>query len=100
MTAIGMIMAMMNRPKLTLKPRVDPATRPKVDPAKVALSEQLGWRFVDKGGRYIMQKLVVSYEVAFDVVKDGAYGNRVENRQEERSRTWVDVPLVPEAYCG
>lgn len=75
----------MERRTLTLK-RPDPATRPKVDPAKVALSDQLGMRFVDRGGRYIMQKLVVTYWHAQEL--------------GEQSRTWVDVPLVPEAYCG
>lgn len=76
---------------LSLK-RPDPATRPKVDPAKVALSEQLGYRFVDRGGRYIMQRLLVTYELPTDF--------EVVPKQSERSRTWVDVPLVPEAYCG
>jgi hypothetical protein len=73
------------RPKLTLNPRVDPATRPKVDPEKTALSDRLGWRFVDRGGRYISQRLLVSY------TNDGC---------AELSRTWVDVPLVPEVYVG
>jgi len=73
------------RPKLTLKHRHDPATQPKVDPAKVALSEQLGVRFVLRDHRYLMQRLVVSYEFICD-----------QNR--EQSRTWIDVPLVPEAY--
>lgn len=74
------------RPTLTLK-RPDPATKPKVDPSKVTLSESLGFRFVDRGGRYIMQRLVVSYEFVCDA-----------NR--EQSRTWIDVPLVPEVYVG
>ena len=72
----------MERRTLTLK-RPDPATKPKVDPEKVALSLDLGVRFIDRGGRYIMQKLVVAYE---------------SGGMAERSRTWVDVPLVPEAY--
>lgn len=75
----------MERRTLSLKKRVDPATRPQVDPAKVSMSEQLGMRFIDRGGRYIFQKLIVTYEFACDA-------------QRERSRTWVDVPLVPEAY--
>lgn len=75
------------RQKLTLKKRVDPSTRPVVDPMKVALSERMGWRYVDRGGRYIQQHLVVTYEFVCD-----------QNR--EVSRTWMDVPLVPEVYCG
>lgn len=84
------------RPKLTLKPKPDPSTQPKVDPAKVTLSEQLGVRFVMRDHRYICQKLVVSYGEKtlandFTVAKTA---------QMEISRTWVDVPLVPETYCG
>lgn len=71
------------RPKLTLKPRVDPNTKPKLDPAKISLSEQMRARYVDRGGRYIFQQLVVSFSI------DSAH---------EISRTWVDVPLVPEGY--
>lgn len=87
------------RTKLTLKPKVDPATKPKVDPAKLSLSESLGMRFVDRGGRYIMQKLVVSYgitrEAYFNKEPPGEYVRALEG---EISRTWIDVPLVPEAY--
>lgn len=71
------------RPKLTLKPRVDPNTKPKMDPAKVFLSEQMRARYVDRGGRYIFQQLVVSFST---------------DSISELSRTWVDVPLVPEGY--
>jgi hypothetical protein len=71
------------RPKLTLRPRVDPATKPKLDPAKVALTEELKARFIDRGGRYIFQLLVVTYST---------------DNVVEISRTWLDVPLVPEAY--
>ncbi len=73
------------RQRLTLKPRVDPATKPKVDPLKVSLSEELKARYVDRGGRYIFQLLVVSYTT---------------DNVDELSRTWVDVPLVPEVYVG
>lgn len=76
------------RPRLTLKPKVDPATRPKVDPAKVDLSNYLQWRFVDRGGRYILQKCHVTYTT------------HVTIPNSEISRTWVDVPLVPETYIG
>lgn len=80
----------MERRRLTLKPKVDPATKPKVDPTKVALSEKLGFRFVDRGGRYIMQKLYVTY---WQLPPNQHQGT-------EDSRTWVDVPLVPETYIG
>ncbi len=78
---------------LTLRKRPSPESQPKVDPTKVALAEQLGIRFVMRDHRYICQKLVVSYEglpTDFTVKPAG----------NERSRTWIDVPLVPEAYCG
>lgn len=73
------------RKTITLKPRVDPTTRPKLDPTKVALAEALRVRYVDRGGRYIMQMLVVSYS---------------SDNVDELSRSWFDVPLVPETYCG
>jgi hypothetical protein len=82
------------RSKLSLHKRPDPATRPKVDPAKVDLSEALQMRFIDRDGRYIMQKLVVTYETTF-LVAEGQTG---KGRTTELSRTWIDVPLVPEAY--
>lgn len=75
----------MERRTLSLKKRPDPATRPKVDPKKAAIADQLGMRFVDRSGRYIAQKLVVTYEFVCDA-------------QRELSRTWIDVPLVPETY--
>jgi hypothetical protein len=78
------------RPTLTLKKRPDPSTKPKVDPAKVSLSESFGWRFIERDHRYILQKMVVSY-----LNPDNAL---ILNR--ELSRTWVDVPLVPETYVG
>jgi hypothetical protein len=73
------------RTTLTLSKRPDPATKPKVDPAKVSLSERLGFRFIERDHRYIAQKLVVSYS---------------DERPHERSQTWLDIPLVPEAYIG
>lgn len=83
----------MERKKLTLTKRPDPATQPRVDPAKVALSEALGIRFICRDHRYIMQRLIVTYETAFPI--SGGKGVTTE-----RSRTWIDVPLVPEVYCG
>ncbi len=78
----------MERKTLRLKPRPDPATRPQVDPAKTSLSEKLGMRFICRDQRYIFQKLIVTY------------GNPAGEPTHEWSRTWVDVPLVPEAYVG
>jgi hypothetical protein len=86
------------RAKLTLKNRPDPSSAPKVDPAKVALSEQLGIRYVMRDYRYICQKLVVSYEAHIpNSLAIHELTNRVLN-PPELSRTWIDVPLVPEAY--
>lgn len=50
------------------------------DPTKIALSESLGLRFIDKRGRYIMQARVgiLNADLA--------------------ETTWVDIPLVPETY--
>jgi len=82
------------RKLLSLSKRPDPATQPKVDPAKVALSQQLGMRFVMRDHRYLMQKLVVAYK--------GGMCEQHESCSDyyhtEHSRTWIDVPLVPEAY--
>ena len=62
----------MAKPTLTL--------RKPVDPVKIALSLQMGLRFVDRKGRYTAQALVT-----LDC------GDRSDH-------TWVDVPLVPETY--
>ena len=48
------------------------------DPEKIALSLKVGFRFVDRKGRYIMQAHV-RYE-------------------EKNEHTWIDIPLVPEVY--
>lgn len=48
------------------------------DPAKIALSLQLGERFVERKGRYIHQRRVY-------------FGDKDEH-------TWIDIPLVPETY--
>ena len=50
------------------------------DPKKIELSERIGRRFIDRGGRYIMQERV-----------------RYEDKNE---LSWVDIPLVPETYGG
>jgi hypothetical protein len=76
----------LNKPKLTLR-KPTPA-----DPAKIAQSLQLGLRFVDRQGRYILQKHLVTYgdrRIAGGVT----YVDRVVV-----DATWVDIPLVPETY--
>lgn len=90
------------RPKLTLKPRVDPATKPKLDPAKVSLSEELKARYVDRGGRYIFQLLVVTYATPVEMLEKFHMSASYYPPEAipEISRTWVDVPLVPEVYVG
>jgi hypothetical protein len=53
----------------------------KKDPAEKLLQAlQIGFRFVDRKGRYILQTSVVI---------------NVQDRQEN---TWVDIPLCPEVY--
>lgn len=59
---------MLKRETLTLK-------KPP-DPAKAALSERIGRRFIDRKGRYILQERLI----------------------ENGESTWVDIPLVPEVY--
>lgn len=85
------------RPKLSLSKRPSPESQPKVDPLKVELSEKLGVRFVMRDHRYICQKLVVSYYESGGLV--GPEGSLFDTTAET-SRTWIDVPLVPEAYVG
>lgn len=48
------------------------------DPKKIALSELIGKRFIDRKGRYILQQ-----RVRYDEASD---------------HTWIDIPLVPEVY--
>lgn len=48
------------------------------DPAKIALSVQVGFRYVDRKGRYIAQAFV--------------------HFSEKVGHTWIDIPLVPETY--
>lgn len=71
------------RKKLTLRPppaKIQPHTLPPNDPAKVALSHTLGWRFIDRNRRYILQARMVMFAA------------------QAEDYTWVDVPLVPEDY--
>jgi hypothetical protein len=52
------------------------------DPEKIARSLQIGFRFVDRKGRYIMQAHIpVGYQA-----------------QVPNEHTWVDIPLCPETY--
>jgi hypothetical protein len=54
------------------------------DPAKIAQSLQMGFRFVErKGNRYILQARVL---VGYDQPMSPA------------EHTWIDIPLVPETY--
>lgn len=62
----------MERKTLTLRKSV-PA-----DPQKIARSIEIGFRFIDRKGRYIMQAHVFF--------------------QEKSEHTWIDIPLVPETY--
>jgi hypothetical protein len=64
----------MNRTKLTLR-KPTPA-----DPIKIALSLQVGLRYVDRNGRYTAQALVTICPA------------------DHAEQTWVDIPLVPETY--
>lgn len=75
----------MKRETLTLK-------KP-VDPAKIARSLEIGFRFVDRKGRYMLQKHVVTYGER--MVSQG--GLTLVQRSVVDS-TWVDIPLVPETY--
>lgn len=49
-----------------------------VDPEKIARSIQVGFRFVDRKGRYILQTHVLF--------------------SDQQEHTWVDIPLCPETY--
>lgn len=71
---------------LTLRPG------PSIDPKKIALSQDLGFRFIDKRGRYILQMRTVIYPTAVSEVDRMPMLGRPEH-------TWVDIPLVPEAYA-
>lgn len=76
----------MERKTLTLR-------RP--DPAKIALSLQIGFRYVDRKGRYIaqvyVQKDLVHYHLGDDRSKPPSCSLNY-------CRSWVDIPLVPETY--
>lgn len=81
---------MLNKPKLTLR-KPTPA-----DPVKIAQSLQIGLRFVDRGGRYILQKHLVTYGERLMSCDEGSYVTLCARAVLEE--TWVDIPLVPETY--
>lgn len=54
-----------------------------VDPVKIALSLHLGYRYIDRKGRYILQARV---NVCYDQIA------------QPHDYTWMDVPLCPETY--
>jgi len=62
------------RAKLTLR------KQPPADPIKIALSRQIGLRYVDRQGRYTAQAWVTILNA------------------DHAEQTWVDIPLVPETY--
>jgi hypothetical protein len=72
------------RQKLTLR-KPTPA-----DPIKIARSLEIGFRFVDREGRYILQTLAVTYV--------DSYGDSGGHDRTPIDSTWVDIPLVPETY--
>lgn len=49
--------------------------------AAIDLSQQIGMRFIERKGRYMLQMQLVEIASA-----------------EEGQTTWVDVPLCPETY--
>ncbi len=83
------------RKMLSLHPKPSPASAPKVDPEKAAMAEALGLRFITRDYRHICQKLIITYETVFDIREGKTVG-----RTQEVSRTWMDIPLVPEVYFG
>lgn len=62
------------------------------DPQKIAQSIEVGMRFVDRKGRYILQTRLVTYGPR-GIVNGVTYYEKVVV-----DATWVDVPLVPETY--
>lgn len=76
----------MERKTLTLRKSV-PA-----DPQKIARSLEIGFRFIDRKGRYILQRHIVMYDTR---TKAGA---ATEVERVAVDSTWIDIPLVPETY--
>jgi hypothetical protein len=86
------------RKKLTLRPppaKLQRHTPPPADPVKIGLSDTLGWRFISRKGRYILQARMVRYEQGYGPSPDGTHTIPTTVIADT---TWVDVPLVPEAY--
>lgn len=59
------------------------------DPAKIAQSLEIGFRFIDRKGRYILQKNVVYERPIIDCSA---------HYVTQKETTWIDIPLVPELY--
>jgi hypothetical protein len=75
------------RQKLTLR------KQPPADPVKIAQSLQIGMRFVDRAGRYILQQRIVIYGERLM-----SSGNGTACERTVIDSTWIDIPLVPETY--
>lgn len=69
---------MSDRKTLTLRPV------PYVDAAKIRRTEEIGFRFIERQKRYILQTRIVVYPAPTVGMPD---------------HTWVDIPLVPEVYA-
>lgn len=69
---------MSERKTLTLRPV------PFVSEEKIKRTEEMGLRFIDRKGRYILQTRTVVYPAPSVGTPD---------------YTWVDIPLVPEVYA-
>jgi hypothetical protein len=79
---------------LTLRPapaRIKPRKPTPADPEKIARAGALGFRFVDREGRYILQARTVIYPESRSPIDQMPLLGRPE-------QTWVDIPLVPEVY--
>lgn len=65
-------------------------------PDKTKLALDLGMRFVDRKGRYILQAqttIIVRYEP-----HTPTHANDSVTQVPVMERTWIDVPLVVETY--
>lgn len=69
---------MSERKTLTLRPV------PYVDATKIQRTEEIGFRFIERKKRYILQTRIVIYPAPTVGTPE---------------HTWVDIPLVPEVYA-
>ena len=72
---------MSERKTLTLRPL------PFVSSEKIKRTEDLGFRFIERKKRYILQARMVCYP------------EREDCPVSKPEHTWVDIPLVPEVYA-